>query len=68
MAQRLLTRPESLQLVLVCVDDVEREIFEDMKRRRDDRGDLIARLDNIQHVRDRLHARIEHDDPSGSGD
>jgi hypothetical protein len=62
--QRLL-EPHEVQAILDrAVEEAEQQIFFAIKTIPEDRHSLLAQLDALEKVKDRINGRIEHPDPN----
>ena len=61
--RRLLERAEVAQMAKAALADVETDIFQAIKTKPDDRAGLLAQLDVLSRLGDRIHARLEYPDP-----
>lgn len=64
--RRLLERPEVAKMVKAAMADVEADIFHAIKTKTGDRDSLLAELDVLSRLGDRIHARLEYPDPLAS--
>ena len=59
----LLTRAETQELLLSCVDDVKRDLFDGIELRPGERAVLLAELDVLNRIKGRIYARCDAADP-----
>lgn len=64
--RRLLERAEVAKLVLAAVADTEADLFHAIKTNPADRTSLLAELDVLSRIGDRINARLEYPDPLAS--
>jgi hypothetical protein len=63
-AQILLTRAQTAELIEASIDDAENWIVSKLKRKGgEDRIGLLAQLDAITIIRERINARLTYADP-----
>lgn len=54
--------------IMLCVDEVDRQIMDDIRRSPHDRPGLLSQLDVLERVRERLHVRFERFSGDGNRD
>jgi hypothetical protein len=60
---RLLEPGEVKQLFDLAIEDVEKQIFYDIKRHPSQRADLLSQLDVLVKVKERIDGRTHYPDP-----
>ena len=60
----LLTRAQTVELIDLAIDDAENAIVSNIKRKgAGDRLELLAQLDVVTIIRERINARLSYADP-----
>jgi hypothetical protein len=67
MTVRLLEPVEVKKLLDLCIKEAEEGIFDGIKSDRESRPSLLAELDALRRITERIHARLEYNDPFAHG-